>query len=114
MVAKPQTKAAATPTNKLAPQRWTLAAHRFGGHGKQEAGPASLTARGATLDPSWNFGKIPVFPPSRTNRPHTILPPVADGNGRVMVEQHNSARTFSWGDVGTVDPETEAQTVTST
>jgi Domain of unknown function (DUF4157) len=73
-VAKPQTKAAAHPTNKLAPQRWTLAAQRSGGHNEKEADPASLTARGATPALTWDFSKIPIFAP---DRPHEA-PPATD------------------------------------
>jgi outer membrane protein OmpA-like peptidoglycan-associated protein len=56
------------------------------GHNEQEADPASLTARGATLGLSWNFSKIPIFAPDWANRPqarsslsapplvHSVLP----------------------------------------
>src|SRR5712692_5576242 len=100
-VAKSQTKAAASPTNKLSPQRPALAARRFGDdavdrahvlqrsignratlrllapratslagnephdRNEQEVGPTSLTARGATPGVSWDFSKIPRYPPER-------------------------------------------------
>jgi hypothetical protein len=103
-VAKVQTKAAASPTNRLAPQRSTLVPRRFGDgaveqvhvlqrsignqatlrllsqrarnltenepyrDNEQEADPASLTARAATPGVSWDFSKIPLFPPERASR----------------------------------------------
>ena len=91
-VAKPQMKAAANPTNKLAPQRWTLA--RFGGHSEQAADPESLTARGATCAPSWDLSKIPVFPPDRASRPQasspvTVPPPPGTVQPKLIVGHVN-------------------------
>jgi hypothetical protein len=82
-IAKVQTKAAENPTSKLAPQRSTLVTRPFGSgvvdqqhmH-EQEDDPASLTARATKPALSWDFSKIPLFPPDLANRPQTP-PPVA-------------------------------------
>jgi hypothetical protein len=81
-VAKPKTKSAASSTNKLALKRSTLAGQRFGDGAFEQR--ASLTgnkpgahaqeadataAREAAPWPSWDFSKISVFPPGRTNQP---------------------------------------------
>jgi hypothetical protein len=103
-VAKPQTKAAESPTSKLAPQRSTLAARPLGGGAaeqarmlqgtignqatlrylthrlsnlpakgpaewrEQQAAPENMTAREAPRGVSWDFSKIPIFPPDRASR----------------------------------------------
>jgi hypothetical protein len=83
-VTKPPMRAAASSTSKLAPRHSLLAGHRLGhdnllsprgfdatwngaGDHEQEAEPASLTtAHAAKSGPSWDFSKIPLFPPDRT------------------------------------------------
>jgi hypothetical protein len=42
------------------------------GHNEREADPASLTTPGSAPGVSWDFSKIPTFPPSRTNRPQVL------------------------------------------
>ena len=107
-LAKAQTKAGASSTIQLAPQRSTFAARPFGGsavaqahvlqrsignqatlrllaqrgssltgnelhgHYEQETGPASLTASEAAPSASWDFSKIPIFSPDRTNQPQAL------------------------------------------
>jgi len=44
------------------------------GHNEHEADRASPSARGATPGVSWDFSKIPVFPPQRTRRPQALSP----------------------------------------
>jgi hypothetical protein len=39
-------------------------------HNEQEVAPANPTAQSATPGVSFDFMKIPLFPPSRVNRPH--------------------------------------------
>jgi Domain of unknown function (DUF4157) len=98
-VAKPQTKAAASSTNKLVPQHSALATRPFGGGTVEQAhflqrtignqatlrllaqrtskpagdqlddAPAQEHDGSAALGLSWDFSKIPVFPPDRPNRP---------------------------------------------
>jgi hypothetical protein len=41
---------------------------------KLEADPVSLTAQGVTPRVSWDFSKIPVFPPDRENQPQPSSP----------------------------------------
>ena len=83
-VAKPQTKSAESPTSKLAPRRSTLVGHhghdrveqmgaRGTGH-EQEVAPGNVMPRGA----SWDFSKIPVFPPDQSNRPQA--PSTSEGS----------------------------------
>jgi hypothetical protein len=48
------------------------APQRLGGHGKQAADPASLTARAGVPGSSWRFADIPTFPAAR---PNAELPP---------------------------------------
>src|ERR1017187_8031050 len=102
-LAKAQTKAGASSTIQLAPQRSTFAARPFGGsavaqahmlqrsignqatlrllaqrassltgnelHGDhyQDSAPENKTARETLRGPSWDFSKIPIFPPYRPN-----------------------------------------------
>jgi Domain of unknown function (DUF4157) len=66
-IAKSQTKAAENPTSMLAPQRTPFAA-RYG-HNEKEADPASLSARVATPGVSWDFSKVPLYPPHPADRP---------------------------------------------
>jgi hypothetical protein len=75
-VATAQTKAAAPPTNKLAPGRWVALAQRFGAHDEREADPASSTARATPPAPSWDFSKIPIFPLGQANRSSLSAPPL--------------------------------------
>jgi hypothetical protein len=89
MVAKPQTKAAASSTNSLAHDRPVpkqsignqttlrlLAQHplRLGANGSGEhQEPAVDREPHARRGLSWDFRKIPVFPPNRTSGPQTPL-----------------------------------------
>ena len=101
-IAKAPTKAADSPTGKLAHQRSTLRArplgrgaveqlqmlqwtignqatlryltHRPAERHEQEAAPENLTTREAPRGPSWDFSKIPVFPPDRAFQPHPSSP----------------------------------------
>jgi len=54
-------------------------------HG-QEAAPENITAREAPRSVSWDFSKIPIFPPDRASRPQfsriPIFPPQSAGAGR--------------------------------
>jgi len=61
-VAKPQTKAAASLPSQLAP--------RYLGQtqDEHEADAAGLTTPGPTPGVSWDFAKIPLFPPDRTGQ----------------------------------------------
>ena len=70
MFAKAQTKAAASSTSRLAPQRTTLAARPFGvGEvDQQKANRPRLTAQETTPGVSWDFSKIPLFSPARADR----------------------------------------------
>jgi len=65
--AKAQTKAAESPTSKLAPQRSILTA-------EHEADPENTTARKSTRGVAWDFSKIPIFSPDRTSRPQASSP----------------------------------------
>jgi hypothetical protein len=47
------------------------------GHNEQEAHPTSRTTRGATPDLSWDFSKIPLFPPDRADLHQTSSPMTA-------------------------------------
>ncbi len=58
---KAQTKAGASSTSQLAPQRSTFAARGW-------------PARDAVPGASWNFSKIPIFPPDRANRTQARSP----------------------------------------
>jgi hypothetical protein len=77
MFAPPQTKAAESPANKLTPQPSTLVGHRFGHDPDEQARFLQRNignqARGATLGRSWDFSKIPLFPPDRV--PPDRVPP---------------------------------------
>jgi hypothetical protein len=88
-VAKPQTKAAVSSTGKLAPQRSignqallrllaqrtsSLTGDRPRGDHEQEADPASLAARRPTPGASWDFSKIPLYPPDRWSQPQPPSP----------------------------------------
>ena len=86
-VAKPKTKSAASSTNKLALQRSALVGHRFGdGAFEQQAiltanEPSAhaqeadaTAAREAAPGPSWDFSKIPIFPPGGTHQPQHPFP----------------------------------------
>jgi hypothetical protein len=78
LIARAKTKAVAPSTNGLA--------HRFlskrdcsptgkevGGDNEREAVTENMTARGATRGPSWDFSRIPIHSPDRTNRTDTPL-----------------------------------------
>jgi hypothetical protein len=81
--AKAQTKASDSPTRKVVHQSSTLVARPSDGGAveqawmpqakgpaerhEQEAVPENLTAREAPRGPSWDFSKIPIFPPNRPN-----------------------------------------------
>jgi len=75
-VAKPQTKATASSAQYLARGPSRLLTQRISNfsrsdleeHDERHADSASLTARGATSDASWDFSEISVFPPERGNR----------------------------------------------
>lgn len=103
-ITKPQTKTAASTTNKVAPQHSVFGTRPFGGstvdqahflqrkignqatlrlmahktssltgdehndQREQEAEPTSLAPRGTTSGVSWDFSKIPPFPPDRAHR----------------------------------------------
>src|SRR3954471_12163204 len=41
---------------------------------EQEAAPENMTAREAPRGSSWDFSKIPVFPPDRADRPQPSSP----------------------------------------
>lgn len=73
-VTKPQTKAGASPTNKLAPQRSMLVARPFGGGGVEQADRENATAQVTTRGVAWDFSKISVFPADRPNRPQESSP----------------------------------------
>jgi hypothetical protein len=77
-------KAAASSANGSAYQRSALVAQRP--HDKQEVDAVSPTTRAAACGVSWNFSKIPLFPPERAGRsqasspiPGTIQPKLAVG-----------------------------------
>lgn len=59
-VIKAQTKAAASPSSKLASQRSTPAVRPFGGHAVERT-----HMRAAAVGPSWDLTKVPLFPPER-------------------------------------------------
>jgi hypothetical protein len=63
------------------------------GDHKQEAGPASLTARGATPGVSWDFSKIPIFSPERANRPQTLKPRHSEEVSKVARNPDESSPT---------------------
>src|SRR5215470_983000 len=74
-IARAYTKTAEGPNSKLLHKRSAF----FGGtepHGlteeEAEADPASLTAQAAKPGVSWDFSKITVFPPDRTNHDTSI------------------------------------------
>jgi hypothetical protein len=50
---------------------------KVGGDHEQEAHTASPTVQAAKLGLSWDFSKIPIFPPERPNRPHAPSPIMA-------------------------------------
>jgi LysM repeat protein len=69
-VAKPKTETVAGPMSALAGQRSALKAQRFGRDvAEQVPGIPRQIAY-----PSWNFAKIPVFPPARPDRPGPLFP----------------------------------------
>jgi hypothetical protein len=47
---------------------------KVGGDHEQEGTPANMTAQVATPGVSWDFSKIPVFPPDRASRPQPSSP----------------------------------------
>jgi hypothetical protein len=78
-VAKAQTKAAESPTSKLVPQRSTLEGHRLGNDpverlSLKDHSETDLDERKATAAVSWDFSKIPIFPPDRAYRPKPSSP----------------------------------------
>jgi hypothetical protein len=103
-VAKPQTKATEGPTGGLTPQRSTLAGHRFGydpvdqtlllqrsignqatlrllaqqaSRPEQEIAPDNIAMLRERRGHAWDFSKIPVFAPDRTNQPQASSPLIA-------------------------------------
>jgi hypothetical protein len=52
-----------------------LTGHEPNGHNEPEAEPASLTSQRTGPGVSWDFSKIPVFPPGQPNRLATPSPP---------------------------------------
>jgi hypothetical protein len=50
------------------PAKWLAERH------EQEVTPENMTAREAPRGPSWDFSKIPVFPPDRAYQPHPSSP----------------------------------------
>ena len=88
-IAKPRAKSTASSTNRLTRQPLTLVAHRplaqwtskligndLTGYNSRRADTASVAAREATPDISWDFSKIPVFPPDLASR-HRLLSSLA-------------------------------------
>jgi len=76
LVAKAQ-KADASPTNKLrllSQRTRNLNENDPHGHNEQQAVPTSLTAQETTPGVSWDFSKIPLFPPARADRPQPPSP----------------------------------------
>jgi hypothetical protein len=67
-VAKPHAKAPAKSIGQPVLQRSMLVARPFGG------GWENITAREAPRGPSWDFSKIPVFPPGRVDRSQPACP----------------------------------------
>lgn len=92
--AKAQTKASDSPTRKLVPQCSTLVARPLGGGAveqarmlqakgpaqrhEQGAAPENMTAPEAPRGLSWDFSKIPIFPPNRPNGRQSGRPIVHD------------------------------------
>ena len=71
-VAKPQTKAGEVSASRPTPLGSTLGGDRLGCDPVgQEVAPENATAREA---PSWDFGKLPLFPPDRAYRPQPSSP----------------------------------------
>ena len=56
------------------------------GHNEQEADPVSLTARGATQGPSWDFSKIPTFAPDFRKGGHRAADEKAAGPNKTAHE----------------------------
>lgn len=71
-VAKPQTKVSASPTSSLAGWSSKLPAHRTWNQTwcdhERETSPENSTAQTGRRSPSWDFSKIPVFPPDSPSR----------------------------------------------
>jgi len=69
-VAKPLTKPSESSLNNLlvSQRTWSPAA-RFDDASAQEIERPQILARTAAPGLSWNFGKIPLFPPERRGRP---------------------------------------------
>ena len=105
--AKAQTKASDSPTRKLVPQCSTLVARPLGGGAveqarmlqakgpaqrhEQGAAPENMTAPEAPRGLSWDFSKIPIFPPNRPNGRQSGRPIVHDIH-RSAREQAGSPR----------------------
>jgi hypothetical protein len=96
-LAKPRTKSIASSTNGLH-QSLTPVAHPpltqltskligndLAGHGGRQADTASLTAREATPDISWDFSKIDVFPPDLALSPPSMAPSPSPVPGKLAV-----------------------------
>jgi hypothetical protein len=85
-VTEPQPKAAASPTNIVARQSLTLPPRRTsdlsrdnpGVDHEHQAGDDNAMARETPRPLSWDFAKIPLFPPDRANRRRLALGPVDD------------------------------------
>jgi hypothetical protein len=93
-IAKAQRKAGESFIIKLAPQRSTLAKRPLRGDNEQDAGPTSLTARGATHAVPRDFSNIPLFQPDGANRPQTfsqltVLPQACIMQPKLAVGQVN-------------------------
>jgi hypothetical protein len=58
----------------LAQQATTLTGNELGGDHQQDAGPESKTAREAPRGVSWDFSRIPIFPPDRNEQNSAQIP----------------------------------------
>ena len=82
-IAKPQTKASASPTSSPAGRSSTLPAQRTwnetwcepGGEYEHEAVVEETTARETSRGPSWDFSKITISTPGHASRPQPTRPP---------------------------------------
>jgi hypothetical protein len=72
----------------LAQRGFSPTGEKVGGDHEQEAHTASPTVQAAKPGLSWDFSKIPIFPPERPNRPHapsSFAPPPQPGIQRKLV-----------------------------
>ncbi len=54
---------------------------------EQDAAPENMTVRGAPRGPSWNFSKVPIFPPGRADRSQPLSPLGATQQARQPYEK---------------------------